>query len=195
MSTSASVRVYGRVTMADRPRAEMLSTRRCRTENAYPLTGFYTKNNHCYQDRPGTNLEKTHLSAHKEMRFSLQGYACQTKNLVASYREQFSATPGTTAKDFPFGIVSLADGTSGDTRHTHTHTHTHKTNETQTRNQTECRLLFRFASQRSLFLLMKSDDASLTCYVRQSMILPRQAPDKQNRKKNSSQKREWRSME
>ena len=38
MSTSASVRVYGRVTMADRPRAEMLSMRRCRTENAYPLS-------------------------------------------------------------------------------------------------------------------------------------------------------------
>ena len=40
------------------------------------------------------------------------GYACQTKNLVTSYRQQFSATPGTTYKQFPFGIVSLADGTS-----------------------------------------------------------------------------------
>lgn len=40
------------------------------------------------------------------------GYACQTKNLVTSYRQQFSATPGTTDKQFPFGIVSLADGTS-----------------------------------------------------------------------------------
>ncbi len=40
------------------------------------------------------------------------GYACQTKNLVASYRSQFSSTPGTTDPLFPFGIVSLADGTS-----------------------------------------------------------------------------------
>eukprot|EP01046_Picozoa_sp_COSAG06_P070415 COSAG06_NODE_19690_length_826_cov_1.811554_1_plen_105_part_00 len=81
------------------------------------------------------------------MRFSLQGYACQTKNLVASYREQFSATPGTTAKDFPFGIVSLADGTSGDTRHTHTHAQdkrkadaigdTHKTHTRQTKGRRE----------------------------------------------------------
>jgi hypothetical protein len=31
---------------------------------------------------------------------------------VTSYRQQFSVTPGTTDKQFPFGIVSLADGTS-----------------------------------------------------------------------------------
>ena len=43
---------------------------------------------------------------------SLKGYACSTKNLVSSWREQWSATPGTTSPTFPFGIVTLADGTS-----------------------------------------------------------------------------------
>ena len=40
------------------------------------------------------------------------GYACSTKNLVASWREQWSVQPNTTSASFPFGIVTLADGTS-----------------------------------------------------------------------------------
>jgi hypothetical protein len=40
------------------------------------------------------------------------GYACSTHNLVTSWREQWSASPSTTSASFPFGIVSLADGTS-----------------------------------------------------------------------------------
>ena len=40
------------------------------------------------------------------------GYACSAKNLVTTWREQWSTTPGTTDKVFPFGIVSLAAGTS-----------------------------------------------------------------------------------
>ena len=40
------------------------------------------------------------------------GYACSTLNLVTSWREQWSATADTTDPTFPFGIVSLAAGTS-----------------------------------------------------------------------------------
>ena len=40
------------------------------------------------------------------------GYSCSTHNLVTSWREQWSAVPDTTDKMFPFGIVSLAAGTS-----------------------------------------------------------------------------------
>ena len=41
------------------------------------------------------------------------GYACSTRNLVTSWREQWSASgPDTTDPLFPFGIVSLAAGTS-----------------------------------------------------------------------------------
>ena len=40
------------------------------------------------------------------------GYACSTRNLVTSWREQWSAVPDTTDSLFPFGIVSLAAGTS-----------------------------------------------------------------------------------
>ena len=40
------------------------------------------------------------------------GYACSTKNLVSSWRKQWSVTPGSTDPTFPFGIVSLAAGTS-----------------------------------------------------------------------------------
>lgn len=40
------------------------------------------------------------------------GYACQQKSLVNGWRRQWSVVPGTTASDFPFGIVSLAAGTS-----------------------------------------------------------------------------------
>lgn len=40
------------------------------------------------------------------------GYACSTKNLVGSWRRQWSAAAGTTDAAFPFGIVSLAAGTS-----------------------------------------------------------------------------------
>jgi hypothetical protein len=38
------------------------------------------------------------------------GYACLMKTLVASYRQAWSAVPGTTAPDFPIGFVSIADG-------------------------------------------------------------------------------------
>ena len=40
------------------------------------------------------------------------GYACQQWSLVNGWRRQWSVEPGTTAADFPFGIVSLAAGTS-----------------------------------------------------------------------------------
>lgn len=40
------------------------------------------------------------------------GYACSTHNLVTSWREQWSVVPDTTSAVFPFGIVSLAAGTS-----------------------------------------------------------------------------------
>lgn len=40
------------------------------------------------------------------------GYQCQQAALVRSWREAFSALPGTSAPDFPFGIVSLAGGAS-----------------------------------------------------------------------------------
>ena len=40
------------------------------------------------------------------------GYACSTHNLITSWREQWSAVPDTTSSMFPFGIVSLAAGTS-----------------------------------------------------------------------------------
>merc|ERR1719174_2385378 len=41
------------------------------------------------------------------------GYACFMANLVTTWREAFAANgPNTTPTDFPFGIVSLAGGTS-----------------------------------------------------------------------------------
>ena len=40
------------------------------------------------------------------------GYACSTLNLVTTWRKQWSITPRTTDPTFPFGIVSLAAGTS-----------------------------------------------------------------------------------
>jgi len=40
------------------------------------------------------------------------GYACSQKNLVQTWRQQWSITPSTTFKMFPIGIVSLAAGTS-----------------------------------------------------------------------------------
>ena len=40
------------------------------------------------------------------------GYACQMRSLVDGWRKQWSVVPGTTARAFPFGIVSLAAGTS-----------------------------------------------------------------------------------
>ena len=41
------------------------------------------------------------------------GYACMMQNLVTTWRDGWSASgPGTTPKDFPFGIVTLAGGTS-----------------------------------------------------------------------------------
>ena len=40
------------------------------------------------------------------------GYACSMKNLVAGWRKQWSVVKGTTDETFPFGIVSLAAGTS-----------------------------------------------------------------------------------
>eukprot|EP00040_Diaphanoeca_grandis_P024611 m.135537 g.135537 ORF g.135537 m.135537 type:complete len:835 (+) comp29800_c0_seq1:114-2618(+) len=40
------------------------------------------------------------------------GYACSAKNLVQTWREQWSVDPSTTSPLFPFGIVSLAAGTS-----------------------------------------------------------------------------------
>jgi hypothetical protein len=40
------------------------------------------------------------------------GYACLQRELVVSMRKQFSVTPKTTDPMFPFGIVSLAAGTS-----------------------------------------------------------------------------------
>ena len=40
------------------------------------------------------------------------GYACQQASLIASWREAFSAVPGTTDHQFPFGITSLAGGCS-----------------------------------------------------------------------------------
>lgn len=40
------------------------------------------------------------------------GYACMMENLVNTWRENWSVVPGTSAKDFPFGIVTLAGGTS-----------------------------------------------------------------------------------
>ena len=38
------------------------------------------------------------------------GYACLMKTLVASYRQAWSAVPGTTDPAFPIGFVSIADG-------------------------------------------------------------------------------------
>lgn len=40
------------------------------------------------------------------------GYACAMKNLVTTWREQWSVVPGTTPAILPFGIVSLAAGGS-----------------------------------------------------------------------------------
>ena len=40
------------------------------------------------------------------------GYGCNMQLLVSEWRKVWSATPGTTPADFPFGIVSLAAGTS-----------------------------------------------------------------------------------
>lgn len=40
------------------------------------------------------------------------GYACMMDNLINTWREWWSAVPGTTPPDFPFGLVSLAGGTS-----------------------------------------------------------------------------------
>jgi len=45
------------------------------------------------------------------------GYACALPRMIAKYRQRWSATPGTTRPDVPFGIVTLAAGTSeGNTR-------------------------------------------------------------------------------
>jgi hypothetical protein len=38
------------------------------------------------------------------------GYLCQQNALIASWRAAFSAVPGTTAPDFPFGVTTLAGG-------------------------------------------------------------------------------------
>jgi len=43
---------------------------------------------------------------------SQSGYQCQQAALIRSWREAFSAEPGTTAPDFPFGVVTLAGGAS-----------------------------------------------------------------------------------
>lgn len=40
------------------------------------------------------------------------GYACQQANLIRSWREAFSTVPGTTDRQFPFGVTSLAGGCS-----------------------------------------------------------------------------------
>lgn len=40
------------------------------------------------------------------------GYACQMRNLISTWRQQWSVEPGTTDPMFPFGLVTLADGTS-----------------------------------------------------------------------------------
>ena len=40
------------------------------------------------------------------------GYACQQQAMVESWREAFSATTGTTDKEFLFGVTSLAGGCS-----------------------------------------------------------------------------------
>lgn len=40
------------------------------------------------------------------------GYACMMRNLVSTWRKAWSVALNTTPKDFPFGIVSLAGGTS-----------------------------------------------------------------------------------
>ena len=40
------------------------------------------------------------------------GYACQTVNLIESWSRAWSITPNTTPAALPFGIVSLAGGTS-----------------------------------------------------------------------------------
>ena len=40
------------------------------------------------------------------------GYQCQLRALIESWRRAFSAEPGTTAPDFPFGVVTLAGGAS-----------------------------------------------------------------------------------
>lgn len=38
------------------------------------------------------------------------GYLCQQTALIATWRAAFSAVPGTTAPDFPFGVTTLAGG-------------------------------------------------------------------------------------
>lgn len=38
------------------------------------------------------------------------GYACQQNALISSWRAAFSAVPGTSAPNFPFGVTSLAGG-------------------------------------------------------------------------------------
>ena len=40
------------------------------------------------------------------------GYACMMDNLIRTWRAAWSVVPGTTPADFPFGLVSLAGGTS-----------------------------------------------------------------------------------
>ena len=42
----------------------------------------------------------------------MSGYQCQQAALIAAWRRAFSATPGTTAPDMPFGVVTLAGGAS-----------------------------------------------------------------------------------
>jgi hypothetical protein len=39
------------------------------------------------------------------------GYSCQMRGLIEQWRGLWSATPGTTAPDAPFGLVTLAPGT------------------------------------------------------------------------------------
>lgn len=43
---------------------------------------------------------------------SQTGYACQLVNLIETWRREWSVEPGTTDPQFPFGVVSLAAGTS-----------------------------------------------------------------------------------
>eukprot|EP01047_Picozoa_sp_COSAG01_P004769 COSAG01_NODE_159_length_23702_cov_119.507585_4_plen_130_part_00 len=40
------------------------------------------------------------------------GYACMMKNLIDQWRSAWSVEPHTTDQSFPFGLVSLAGGTS-----------------------------------------------------------------------------------
>lgn len=58
-----------------------------------------------------TPVSWVHLFVHRSSHPHLCRYACQMANMISQWRSVWSIVPGTTDASFPFGLVTLADGT------------------------------------------------------------------------------------